>query len=217
MATGEARRIPGIREADLVVLNGDLTNRGGVREVKTVLNDILALNPKVLAQFGNMDRPEVNEYLENLGINLHAQARLMGGEVCLAGVGGSNPTPFRTPSEFSEEQLRRLAEQAMEQGMEFKRLAEPLHKRTIPLILVSHTPPRDTKVDALASGRHVGSSALRAAIERYRPDLCICGHIHEARGRDTLAGTPILNPGALQSGGWAAVHLNHSQLEIHLQ
>ena len=116
MATGEARRIPGIAEADLVILNGDLTNCGGVREVKAVLDDILGLNPNVLAQFGNMDRPEVNDYLENLDLNLHGQARLAGGEVCLVGVGGSNRTPFRTPSEFSEQELLRLAEQAMEPG-----------------------------------------------------------------------------------------------------
>ncbi len=217
MAIGEARRIPGIGEADLIILNGDLTNRGGVREVKAVLDDILAVNPKVLAQFGNMDRPEVNEYLENLGINLHGQARLVGGEVCLVGVGGSNFTPFRTPSEFSEQELHRLAEQAMEQGVEYKKLAEPLHRRTIPLVLVSHVPPYGTRIDTLSSGRHVGSSAVRAAIERYRPDLCIAGHIHEAKGRDLLAGTPILNPGDLRGGGWVTVHINNSQLEIHLQ
>ena len=217
MATGEARRIPGIREADLVILNGDLTNCGGVREVKAVLDDILCLNPNVLAQFGNMDRPEVNDYLENLDLNLHGQARLVGGEVCLVGVGGSNPTPFRTPSEFPEQELLRLAEQAMGQGLEYRKLAEPLHRRSIPLILVCHAPPFSTKIDALFSGRHVGSTALRTVIEKYRPDLCITGHIHEAKGREILAGTPILNPGALRGGGWVTVHINHSQLEIDLQ
>lgn len=217
MATGEARRIPGIAEADLVILNGDLTNRGGIREAKIVLDDILGLNPKVLAQFGNMDRPEVNDYLENLGLNLHGQARLMGGEVCLVGVGGSNPTPFRTPSEFSEQELLRLAEQAMIQGLEYKKLAEPLHRRSIPLILICHAPPSNTTVDTLRSGRHVGSLAFRTVIEKYRPDLCITGHIHEAKGRDNLADTPIVNPGALRGGGWVTIHINHSQLEIDLQ
>lgn len=217
MASGVARRIPGIADADLVVLNGDLTNCGGVREVKTVLDDILALNPRVLAQFGNMDRPEVNDYLEHRGLNLHGQARLVGDSVCLAGVGGSNPTPFRTPSEFAEQELRRLAEQAIRQGLELKKLAEMRHERSIPLLLICHAPPRNTAVDTLRSGRHVGSSSLRAIVETYRPDLCITGHIHEARGRDSLAGTPIVNPGALRDGGWATISINHSQLEIHLQ
>lgn len=141
MATTAAGNIPEIREADVLLLNGDLTNKGGAKEVRAVLDDMLLLNPHVLAQFGNYDRREVNDYLQELGLNLHAQARLVQGEVCLVGIGGSNPTPFNTPSEFSEQQIFTLAEQAMQQGLEYIALAEPLYKRRIPLILVSHTPP----------------------------------------------------------------------------
>jgi Icc-related predicted phosphoesterase len=174
------------------------------------------MNRNILAQFGNMDRPEVNDYLEERGINLHGQARLVADSVCLAGIGGSNPTPFRTPSEFAEPELRRLAEQAMEQGRQYQRFTEA-EGRSIPLILVSHTPPLNTRLDTLRNGRHVGSSAVRAIIEKYRPDLCISGHIHEAKGRDMLAGTPLCNPGALSGGGWVGVTINSSQLDIHLQ
>lgn len=217
MATDEARRIPGIREADLVLLTGDLTNYGGKREVKAVLDDILALNPNVLAQFGNLDRMEINDYLENLDLNLHGQARLVQGQVCLVGLGGSNPTPFNTPSEFAEKELMALADKAMAQGRDYKALAEPLHKRHIPLIFVSHAPPYHTGVDRLHNGKHVGSSSVRSIIEQYRPDLCISGHIHEARGRDTILDTPICNPGMLRRGGWVTLHINQSQLEINLQ
>lgn len=217
MATDEARRIPGIREADLVILTGDLTNYGGAREVKSVLDDILTLNPNVLAQFGNLDRPEINGYLEKLDLNLHGQARLIQGQVCLVGLGGSNPTPFRTPSEFAERELMLIADQAMMQGQNYQALAEPLHKRRIPLIFVSHAPPCNTGVDRLHSGKHVGSSSVRSIIEQYRPDLCISGHIHEARGRDTLLDTPICNPGMLKRGGWVTLTINQSQLEIDLQ
>lgn len=217
MATGEARRIPGIKDADLVILNGDLTNYGGTKEAKKVLDDILTLNPNVLAQFGNLDGREINDYLENLDLNLHGQARLVQGKVCLVGLGGSNPTPFNTPSEFSERELLAIADRAIRQGRDYTALAEPLHKRRIPLIFVSHAPPCNTSVDRLHSGKHVGSAAVRTIIEQYRPDLCISGHIHEARGRDTLLSTPILNPGMLRRGGWVTLHLNQSQLEIDLQ
>lgn len=217
MATAEVERIPGIKEADLVILSGDLTNFGGVRETKTVLDDILRGNPNVLAQFGNLDKPEVNEYLEQLDINLHGQARLVQGEVCLIGVGGSNFTPFATPSEFSEKELAALAARAFRQGQEYIALAQPLHKRKIPLILVSHVPPFNTAVDRLYSGKHVGSKAIRAAIEHYQPDLCITGHIHEAKGRDTINNTPVYNHGMLGQGGWVTITVNQSQLEITLQ
>lgn len=216
MATSEAGRIPGIREADLVLLNGDLTNFGGIKEARTVLNDILTLNPNVLAQFGNLDGGEINDYLENLGLNLHGQARLIQGEVCLVGVGGSNPTPFNTPSEFSERELFTLTDRAIRQGFEYTALAEPLHRRRIPLILVSHVPPHNTKVDRIHNGSHVGSTAVRTIIERYQPDLCITGHIHEGKGRDRILKTEIFNPGMLRRGGWITIDINKSHLEVQL-
>lgn len=217
MATHGIAAITGIAEADLLLATGDLTNRGGHSEVRTVLDALLLHNPRVLAQFGNFDRPEVNEYLEGLDINLHGQARLIGGEVCLVGLGGSNPTPFNTPSEFSEEQLLRLGELALQQGREFIALAQPLYHRTIPLIFVAHAPPFGTKVDRLASGRHVGSSAVRNLITRYRPELCITGHIHEGKGFDRLDQTLIYNPGTFQNGGYLRITIDHSQLHVELQ
>ena len=217
MATSEAWRIPGIREADLVILNGDLTNYGRTEEAKSVLDDILAINPNVLAQFGNLDRQEINDYLEDLDLNLHGQARLVQGKVCLVGLGGSNPTPFNTPSEFPEQELLTTAEHAIRQGLGYTALAEPLHKRRIPLIFISHAPPYNTSVDRLYNGKHVGSSSVRAIIKQYQPDLCISGHIHEAKGKDTLDRTQICNPGMLKRGGWVTIHINQSQVEIHLQ
>jgi uncharacterized protein len=217
MATSEAANIPGIGEADVVILNGDLTNFGGVIEVRRVLDDILALNPKVLAQFGNLDRLEINEYLENLGINLHGQARLVGGEVCLVGIGGSNVTPFSTPSEFSEEEIFTITSRALAQGREYIALAEPLYNRRIPLILVSHVPPYNTRIDRIHSGKHVGSTALRSLIESYRPDLCITGHIHEGKGTDAIGTTPLYNTGMLKRGGWLTISVNNAQLKVHLQ
>lgn len=217
MATDMARQIPAIGSADLLVLNGDLTNYGGIQEARQVLDQLLALNPRVFAQFGNIDRPEINTYLEELGINLHGQARLVQRKVCLVGVGGSNPTPFRTPSEFSETALSAAADQAFIQGEEFITLAHPAHGRDIPTLFISHAPPHNTLVDRLNSGRHVGSIAIRRAIEHYHPALCVCGHIHEAPGQDRLGNTPVVNPGKLSSGGWVTITVNQTELDISLQ
>jgi Icc-related predicted phosphoesterase len=217
MATAEAGRIPGLKEADLVILNGDLTNYGGPKETKTVLDDIMKINPNVLAQFGNLDRRDVNDYLEKLGINLHGQARLVQREVCLIGVGGSNFTPFHTPSEFPEKELAQFADRAFRQGQEFISLAEPLLNRKIPRILISHVPPFNTEVDKLHNGKHVGSKGIRSVIELYQPELCITGHIHEAKGKDTILKTPVYNHGMLRQGGWVTIDIRQSQLEITLQ
>lgn len=217
MALAEAGRIPGIKEADLVLLNGDLTNYGGVAETREVLDGIMRLNPNVLAQFGNMDNREVNDYLEDLNLNLHGQARLLRGEVCLMGVGGSNITPFATPSEFPEEELRHCGDRAFRQGLDFISLAQPLHQKKIPQILVSHVPPFNTAVDCLPNGKHAGSKAIRSIIEQYQPDLCITGHIYEAKGRDRLGRTAIYNHGMLGLGGWVTIDIEQSQLSISLQ
>jgi Icc-related predicted phosphoesterase len=217
MATDVALTIPGIAAARLVILNGDLSNCGGVSEVRKVLDAVMRVNHRVLAQYGNFDRPEVNDFLEELGINIHAQARLIEGRVCVIGVGGSNFTPFNTPSEFSEKILYELATLAFRQGAEVMAAAETLTKRKIPVILVCHAPPVYTMVDRLRSGKHVGSKAIRAIIEQYQPDLCICGHIHESRGMDKVGKTPVYNPGMLGEGGWLRITFQQSQLNVTLQ
>ncbi len=210
------RQIPGATSADLLIATGDLTNYGRKPDAKMVLDELLGINPQVLAVIGNLDHFEINDYLEQLDLNLHGQARLIQGKVCVIGAGGSNITPFGTPSEFSEKELTEVLMRGYSQAMEFRSLP-PLNRRRIPMILVSHAPPRGTAVDRLNNGRHVGSSAVRTFIETYQPDLCLTGHIHEARGEDRIGRTHIINPGMLKKGGWVEITLNQTTLNASLK
>ena len=216
MSSDQLERIEFARDADLIILNGDLTNYGTSRDAKKVLETVMGVNPNVLAQYGNLDKPEINDYLEELGINLHNQARLLKNRVCLYGVGGSNITPFKTPVEFSEKQLGAFLTNSHEQALRYLQLAEPIEKIKIPLILVCHTPPFDTTTDCLRNGDHVGSEAVRRHIETHQPHLCIAGHIHEARGCDHIGATAVCNPGMFRDGGWLDIHVNKSEIETIL-
>jgi len=182
--------ITGLSKADLVIITGDFTNFGGKKEASTVLDVIRRINPKIYAVPGNMDKASVGDYLDELGINIHGKG-LVVGELGIFGVGGSNLTPFNTPTEFSEEELGDIVNRAYQYVTQ-----APIK------VLVSHTPPFNTATDLIGSGVHVGSTAIRKFIEEKQPDFCLTGHIHESRGKDRIGHTLILNPGMLKDPGW---------------
>jgi len=62
-------------------------------------------------------------------------------------------------------------------------------------VMVLHSPPLG-HCDVSGAGDHLGSQALADAIERVRPPLAVCGHIHESWGeRSRLGATEVANLG----------------------
>jgi Icc-related predicted phosphoesterase len=62
-------------------------------------------------------------------------------------------------------------------------------------ILITHSPPRGV-ADRTSAGQSVGSTAIRAAIERIQPRLALCGHIHDSWGQEGQIGaTRVVNLG----------------------
>ena len=82
--------------------------------------------------------------------------------VGIFGCGGSNITPFNTPTELTEDEIY----QTLRSGY----AAVQGHR---PLLMVCHTPPYETKCDRIVGGKAVGSPAARRFIEEVKPDLCI--------------------------------------------
>ena len=63
------------------------------------------------------------------------------------------------------------------------------------IILVTHAPPYNTNVDKV-NKVSCGNKSIRQFISEVKPDLVICGHLHENFGKsDKIGKTLIINPG----------------------
>jgi len=195
-----------IREADLVLLSGDITHFGHSEDAGLVIAEIRRLangSAGIGAVHGNCDYPAVESYLVGEGLSLSGRC-LNAGEYALIGAGGSLPAPGSTPNEYSEDELGML----LACGLSGVRAGSRI-------IMVSHQPPRDTALDRVGR-RHVGSRAVRDFILKNRPLLCFCGHIHESMGIDEIGDTVLVNPGPLPGGGYALAQLGDGDLSVKI-
>jgi uncharacterized protein len=114
--------------------------------------------------------------------------------------GWSNPTPWNTPREQSEQEL----------ATQLEAMASRLHEPK-DAIFNLHCPPFQSGLDAapaldatlkpILRGGHidmvpVGSTAVRQTIERFQPLLGLHGHIHECRAMKKIGRTMCINPGS---------------------
>ena len=130
MATRNLARMDAVmHDTDLVIVSGDLTNFGGSDDAATVIGEVRRACRRVLALPGNLDRGEVIPFLEREGVALHGRGAIIDG-VAIFGCGGSNITPFETPTEFSEAEIYEIL---------VRGYAEVRDAR--PLLMICHTPP----------------------------------------------------------------------------
>lgn len=85
------------------------------------------------------------------------------------------------------------------QDPEFRKLARKWYGKYNgkKIILITHGPPFNTKIDDLdGQGRHVGNKDYRKFIERIKPKLVVCGHLHETVGlTDSIGKSKLVHPG----------------------
>ncbi len=175
-------------KVDGTLLAGDLTEFGPAENAKK----LLGMLPKpILAVPGNCDPKEMPQLLKAEGVSLHEGKKKLDG-VTFIGVGGSNPTPFGTPLEFSEAEIKTALERL-------------LNDVKGPVILVSHAPPKGHQ-DTIPGGVHVGSEAVAQMAPKFR--AIVCGHIHEDRGISKLGDTVVVNPGMASLGNAAILDVD---------
>ncbi len=196
---------PELERADLVILSGDLTNFGGADDAEAVLEATLRHARAVLAVSGNLDQPAVIPLLQARGVSLHGEARRID-DLGIFGCGGSNLTPFHTPTELSEEEIAAVLARGYQQ------ITTAPH-----VLMVCHTPPANTATDRIFNGQHVGSPQVRSFIEAHQPEVCITGHIHESAGVDHIGRTTVINAGAFRDGGYIVVSHDAGALSAELK
>jgi Icc-related predicted phosphoesterase len=159
---------------------------------------------------GNDDKQEL---LDRVATNdqfvpVEGKVVMLDGGHELASLGWSNPTPWHTPRECSEEDLALRLEKIE------KAIREPKAS-----VLNIHPPPFDSTLDMagkldqsvspprpITSGGHqvlipVGSTSVRKTIERLQPALMLCGHIHETKNATKIGRTTCINPGSEYGAG----------------
>ncbi|MBN2738782.1 MAG: metallophosphoesterase [Spirochaetales bacterium] len=189
-------------DIDLVLISGDITQKGAEKEALEVLEPFLKRPFPLFCVSGNMDYPGVDEVLVSKSIQLHGKGVVFQ-EIGFFGCGGSNPTPFRTPHELMEEQIAQTLEQAY--GM---------IKNQPVKVLICHAPPYQSECDRIVTGAHCGSRSVRNFLENHDVDFCLCGHIHESFGQGYVGKTLCINPGAYNQGRWMLVENSGQNFEL---
>ena len=156
----------------------------------------------VFWMLGNDDPPSLAEPLKDAPWGEHAEGRVLklDDEHQLVSWGWSNPTPWNSFREMSEEELTRHFEELFAEAQDEHRV-----------VFNAHVPPFDSGLDdapvldanltvTQQAGQvklgPVGSTAVRAAIERHQPVASLHGHVHESAGFRKIGGTVAFNPGS---------------------
>jgi Icc-related predicted phosphoesterase len=156
---------------------------------------------------GNDDPFFIDDLLSSSDSVVNPDGRVieLPGGFSMISVGYSNRTPWASPRELDEVDLRAAID------AEVAKLPDPSRA-----VFNLHVPPKDTPIDqameldddfrpVVKGGSPVitgvGSSAVRDAIADYQPMLSLHGHIHESRGEARIGRTLALNPGSEYSEG----------------
>lgn len=167
-------------DVDVVVGAGDFAvMRKGLRDTLEVLRAID--RPAVLVPGNGESYEELADACRDW-----PSARVLHGTGCeidgrsFFGLGGGVPvTPFGPWSyDFTEDEA-----------------AELLRDLPEGVVLVSHSPPHGV-LDRSSRGDDLGSATVRRMIDERRPELVVCGHIHDCAGQHRTVGpTVVVNAG----------------------
>ena len=170
-------------KVDLVILAGDLTE--SEQSTDYLIGPFLNKKKRVLFLPGNHESFSTADFLAELykpyAKNLHSYSmRSKDKELGIFGVGGANIGIHS----LTEKQLFDNLKKSFKDVKDLKKK-----------IMVSHVHPSGTKMEKFTS-IFPGSPGVKKAVEKFKPDLLLCSHVHEADGIEEKIGkTKVINVG----------------------
>lgn len=168
---------------DLVVICGDITQFGPGDVAKNFLNQIPT---ETIAIDGNIDTDDVPNAIDESNANYIHFKKVMKNGYSFVGINSIIPSETMLFLKDTEKQ-------------------NWIDKNTI---LVSHVPPYGFQ-DKIYFGMHKGSKELREIVDRFKPRMVLCGHIHEDPGFTIENDVYIVNCSMGKSGEGALIELNN--------
>jgi len=153
---------------------------------------------------GNDDDFVIDEPLNATGseniVNPEGKVVMIDDEHEMISTGFTNITPWHAERDIPEDELTRKIEDMTSKVKNMNSAIFNFHCPPYGTMLDA-APKVDEKLRPVMSGGGVviapaGSTAVRAAIEKYQPLLGLHGHIHESRGLEKIGRTLCINPGS---------------------
>lgn len=151
---------------------------------------------------GNDDEFAVDDVLQASPYIDAAEGRLTRiGRHEVLSVGWSNPTPWDTPRECTEEELARKIETMTAEIEDMENAIFNIHVPPYASGLDEAPKLADDGTPSGTENAPVGSTAVRDAILEHQPLMSLHGHIHESRAVQKLERTVCINPGSVYGEG----------------
>ena len=188
------------READVLVIAGDLTDLGKPREAEVLAEDLRACSIPVIAVLGNHDyecgcEQEVMNILRQAGVRL-----LDGQSIEIDGVGFVGVKGFaggfgrRMLGSFGEPAIKQFVGETMNETLRLENAMRQVRAKRS-MVILHYAPITETiESEPLEIYPFLGSSRLAETIDRFKVNAIVHGHAHRGRfeGR-TPGGQPVYN------------------------
>jgi hypothetical protein len=152
---------------------------------------------------GNDDVLEINQIIERSETVVNAADKVVAidGRHEMISLGWTNPTPWKSFKECSEEELLEKIEALVSQLKDVKNSVFNLHAPPYGIGLDDAPQLDKTLKQNSRLVPPVGSTAVKDSIEKYSPLLGQHGHVHEAKGFTRIGRTLCMNPGSTYERG----------------